>query len=79
MTTQPSEATDFSEGVPPNAPLVLGLRPTEAAHALGFSRRKLWELTNRGEIPHVKIDKVTVYPVAALRQWLEERTEQAKP
>ncbi|QDV91815.1 Helix-turn-helix domain protein [Phycisphaerae bacterium RAS2] len=52
-----------------NAP-VLALRPREAAKALGLGERKLWELTNRGIIPHIKLDKCVLYPVDALRAWL---------
>ena len=45
----------------------------EAARALGIGRRKLWEWTNRGLIPHVRIGRRVVYPVAAVEAWLEGR------
>jgi hypothetical protein len=33
----------------------------------------LWQETNRGAIPHLRIgSKVVVYPVAALREWLAD-------
>lgn len=48
----------------------LALRTKQAAKALGISERLLWELTNRGEIPHVKVGRATLYPVEALKQWL---------
>lgn len=51
----------------------LSLRPREAARALGIGQRKLWELTNRNEIPHLRLDKTILYPVDELRRWLAER------
>ena len=51
----------------------LALRPSEAAKALGIGVRLLWELTNAGDVPHLKIGRCTVYPVAALKDWLAER------
>ena len=51
----------------------LALRPKEAAVSLGIGVRKLWELTNRGEIPSVKLGRCTVYPVALLGEWLREQ------
>jgi excisionase family DNA binding protein len=50
----------------------LAMRPREAAVALGISERLLWEWTNRGEIPHVRIGKAILYPVDVLRRWLDE-------
>jgi excisionase family DNA binding protein len=60
---------------PEPTPPTLALRPREAARALGIGERKLWELTNRGEIPHAKLGRATVYPIAALERWLAERAE----
>jgi len=51
----------------------LALRPKEAARALGISERLLWSLTNRGEVPHLRMGRAVVYPVHALRDWLAER------
>ncbi len=48
----------------------LALRPRDAAIALSMSPRKLWELTQRGEIPHVREGRMVLYPVAALEAWL---------
>lgn len=56
-----------------DAPLMLALRPREAARSLGISERLLWSLTNRGEIPHLKLGRATLYPVDQLQQWLRER------
>jgi len=55
-------------------PLPLALRPREAARSLGLSERTLWTLTQRGEIPHARIGKCVIYPTAAIRAWLDERT-----
>jgi len=55
----------------------LALRPREAARALGVSERLLWSLTNRDLIPHVRLgNKCIVYPVAALRAWLDKQAQQ---
>lgn len=56
----------------------LALRPKEAAVALGIGERLLWELTNRGEIPSVKIGRCVTYPIAALQAWLNEQVEGRK-
>jgi predicted DNA-binding transcriptional regulator AlpA len=52
----------------------LALRPREAARALGIGARLLWSLTNRGEVPHVRLGRAIVYPVEALRDWLATRS-----
>lgn len=69
-TTTPSEPT-----TPTNAPDVpcLSLRPRDAALALGIGERLLWSMTNRGEVPHTRLGRTVVYPVAALEAWLSER------
>lgn len=53
----------------------LALRPKDAAAALGIGARLLWSLTNRGEIPHVRMGRAVVYPVDDLRRWLSERAQ----
>lgn len=55
-------------------PLPLAMRPAVAARAIGVCQRTLWAITQRGEIPHVKIGRLTVYPTGAILRWLEERT-----
>jgi len=52
----------------------LAVNMTTAAKLLGIGTRKLWELTNRGEIPHVRIGRSVRYPVEDLRAWLSQRT-----
>ncbi len=53
----------------------LALRPKDAARALGIGERLLWEMTNRGEIPCVRIGRCVVYPVVVLNEWLARQAE----
>lgn len=55
----------------------LAMRPREAAKALGISERLLWEWTNKGVVPHVRLGKVILYPVDSLREWLKEQAHTA--
>ena len=55
------------------APPTLALRPAAAAKAIGIGKRKLWEITNDGQIPHAKIGVCVVYPVGLLQDWLAEQ------
>ena len=55
----------------------LALRPKEAARALGIGERLLWSKTTSGEIPHLRIGKAVVYPVAALQEWLLQEVQNA--
>ena len=59
-------------------PEPLALRPREAAKALGIGRRLLWELTNRGEIPHLRLNRAVVYPTDQLRAWLAEKAKKER-
>lgn len=42
---------------------------------LGIGERLLWSKTNAGEIPHCRIGRAVVYPVDALRAWLNEQAK----
>lgn len=55
-------------------PTTLTVDRRGAAHLLGISERLLWTWTNAGRIPHVRIGARVLYPIDALRRWLEERT-----
>jgi len=55
----------------------LAMRTREAAKALGISERLLWEWTNRGIIPHIRLGKAILYPVDSLRDWLKQQAEPA--
>ena len=48
----------------------LAMRPREAAKALSISERLLWEHTERGTIPHIRLGRAILYPVDSLRDWL---------
>lgn len=51
------------------------IKAPAAAKLLTLSERKLWELTNRKLIPHVRIGKKAVrYSPDQLRAWIEEQT-----
>ena len=64
---------DGGEGV--EAVPRLALRPRDAAKALGIGERLLWTLTNRGEIPHVRLGAAVLYPVEGLRRFLDEAAD----
>ena len=53
----------------------LALRPKEAAKALGIGERLLWSMTNRNEVPHVKLGRATLYPIDLLKDWLAKQAE----
>ena len=48
----------------------LALRPKDAARALAIGERKLWELTNRGDIPCFRIGRAVRYDPVDLRNWI---------
>lgn len=53
----------------------LALRLREVGEALGVSARKVYEMTDRGDIPFVRIDSMRVVRVEALREYLELRQQ----
>ena len=54
------------------------LTSRQAAQALQISERKLWSMKASGEIPHVLLGRCVRYPVADLRQWIDERMKGGK-
>lgn len=46
------------------------LSTKEAATRLGISERKLWELTNRAEVPSVRIGRRVLYDPQDLREYV---------
>lgn len=56
------------------ATYTLALRPRKMAAALGVSERTLWTWTDAGEIPHVRRGATVMYPVDAVRRWLDEQS-----
>ena len=65
----PRQKTDPTPTLADPAPLLL--KPKDAARLLAISERKLWELSNRGEISRLKIGAATRYPRAALVAYVE--------
>jgi excisionase family DNA binding protein len=55
------------------------LRPVEAAEAIGISRSKIYELLASGELPSVRIGASVRVPVEALRAWIAEQLDTARP
>jgi excisionase family DNA binding protein len=53
------------------------MRAREAAKALGISERLLWEWTDRGLVPHIRLGKAILYPVDVLRDWLKQQAKTA--
>jgi excisionase family DNA binding protein len=49
------------------------LTPRQAAQALAISERTLWTLTDRGDVPCVRIGRLVRYPADALQQWIADR------
>jgi len=69
LSPPPFDASYNASVAPP-----LAVRAKQAAQLLGIGVRKLWELTNRREIPHVRIGTAIVYPVRSLEDWLEKNS-----
>jgi excisionase family DNA binding protein len=55
--------------------VALLLKPRGAARALAICDRKLWELTKRGEVPHVRIGRSVRYVPADLQAWIETQKQ----
>ncbi len=77
MTEHPSKYADPERRA---AVPSLGLRPKDAAAAIGIGKRKLWEVTRdrTSGIPHLYLGKVLVYPVRELQDWLAQRATEPK-
>jgi predicted DNA-binding transcriptional regulator AlpA len=70
-------SNNLSSKTQPETPC-LAMRPRETAKALGISERLLWDWTNRGEVPHIRVGKAILYPVDVLRRWLDEQAAAGK-
>lgn len=57
-------------------PMLLTAR--QAAKALTISERKLWTLTQQGEIPVVKSGRSVRYDPADLRAWIDRKKNSQK-
>lgn len=54
------------------------LTSLETAAMLALSPRKLWELTNRGIIPHLRIGRCVRYDQRDLELWIEQQKRQPR-
>jgi excisionase family DNA binding protein len=66
----------MAEGLAPNDPLStpLAVRVREACRLMGIGRSKLYELIAAGEIQIIKVDSITLIPVAGLQEFLQQRS-----
>ena len=55
----------------------LALRSKEVAKRLNISDRKLWELVASGQIPHMRLGSVVLFPVDTLRAWLAKQAKKS--
>ncbi len=75
MTSDPRYQEPILSAKTKPATPCLALRPRDAAKAMGVSERTLWDWTRRGDVPHLRRNKTILYPVDALRQWLDEQAK----
>ena len=52
---------------------LLLLTPKQAAEMLSISPRKLWSMMASGEIPHLKIGRLTRYDLLDLRAYIDQQ------
>lgn len=57
------------------APQALLLKPVEAAKTLSISPRLLWALTDRGEIPCIRIGRAVRYDPRDLTAWIAKKKD----
>ena len=62
----------------PEAPPQLLLTSLEAAKVLSISPRKLWELTNRREIPAIRIGRAVRYKLCDLEKWVADQRPEGR-
>ena len=60
---------------PDQGQLRLLLSVREAATAMGICEKTLWTLTQKGEIPVVRIGSAVRYSVDGLREWIQKKSE----
>ncbi len=59
--------------LPASPSLMLSL--PEVCKETRLGRRKVWELTNSGELPIVRVGRRVLVPRAGLEAWIADRTE----
>ena len=57
------------------APQTLLHKPVDAATTLSISPRTLWALTDRGEIPCIRIGRAVRYDPRDLTAWIAKKKE----
>ena len=74
----PAASTAQTESAPPGpGPLLVTAR--EAARMLSIGERTLWTLTDRGEIPVVRIGRLVRYHIADLHAWINRAKQAGRP
>jgi excisionase family DNA binding protein len=68
---EPPKVDNAKERPPALRPLLV--KPPEAARLLSISARKLWQMTNCGELPCVRIGAAVRYSPADLEAWVESQ------
>ena len=58
----------------PTKPALL-LTATQTAESLAISPRKLWAMTQSGEVPHIRLGRCVRYSVDDLRFWIDAQKE----
>ena len=46
-----------------------------AAKLLGISERNLWQQKKEGNIPYIKIGKLTKYHIPTILKWIDDNTQ----
>ena len=62
---------------PPKPTLLL--TATQAAESLAISPRKLWAMTQSGQVPHIRLGRCLRYPADDLRLWIDAQKEGGDP
>lgn len=57
----------------PARPAKLLVTARQGAKLLEISERKLWTLSNRGDIPRIKIDRLVRYAIEDLQDYIDRQ------
>ena len=75
MNSQITKCHDTSRATDKVSPLLLS--PREAAKVLSVCEKTLWTITQRGEIPVMRIGRLVRYPLDGLKKWIEKESEKS--
>ena len=53
------------------------LKPAEVAEMLSICPKKLWELMDSGQIPHLRVGNAVRYPASGIQDWIRQRVEES--